>query len=652
MSQAPRLAAPPPPAYQIRRVLVTLAAAFLPFLLILEPWVAGVALAVVAWRMLILYRHWRQPGLILRITLIAFGFLVVIASFRGFGGAQAGGAFLVITASLKALESRSLRDFRIVGLLIFILLAAAFLLNQTLPFALYAATLVWVATTVLLNLGETRQTWRRLTWRASRLLAAALPIALVLFLLFPRLPGPLFRFGSPHTPAVAGLADSMSPGSIASLATSNEIAFRVHFQGRVPPPGERYFRGPVFVRYNGKSWLPPRHRDWRNPPDFQPLGDPVRYRVMKRGSGTRLLFALALPANVSTQARRTPLYTLRAPHRIWNAITYTARSYPDYRLDADGLSARERRVNLALPAGIDPRARSLAAKWRSRSGSALEVVRRALAWFHNQPYYYTLSPGVLRGENKIDTFLFETRRGFCEHYASAFAFLMRAAGIPARVVTGYAGGEINPYDGWLVLRQANAHAWDEVWLAGRGWVRVDPTAVIPARRVESSARLAVASGPTQNPLPIEHDWLWHVGSMWDAANTLWTHYVLGYDAGLQHQLLGQFGLRRLGPALTALLMVIVGTGAGLFVFLLGLLRFHQRDSDPAKRLYERWCQRLKRRGIARRAHEGPLDFAARVKRLRPRYAPAAREVTALYVRARYAGDDSALGALKRRIRRR
>ncbi len=485
----------PATAFQARGALAALAAAMLPFFFTLPPWVAGTALAIVGWRALALRQHRRPPGLAIRLTLVLAGLLAVVASFRGFGGAEAGGAFLVITAALKALESRNQRDFRIVALLAFMLLAAAFLLDQSLPLALYAAALVWLATAALLGAdGQTRR-WPALATRAGLLLAAALPIAIALFLLFPRLPGPLFRFGAPQLAAISGLSDTLEPCSIAVLASSNAIAFRVRFEGRLPPARQRYFRGPVFVHYDGRRWLPGRHRYGEG--RFRRQGTAVHYRVLERASGTHYLFALALPGRISIPARLTPRYELLAPHRIWNDIGYTAESWPRYAAQSR-LPAAERRADLALPPGADPRSRALADKWRKENAKPAAIVQRALAWFHDQPYYYTLSPGQLAGHNQVDEFMFETRRGFCEHYASAFAVLMRAAGIPARIVTGYAGGDVNPYDGWLVLRQSNAHAWDEVWLAGRGWVRVDPTAVIPPARVDSSAARAAATSPAAN----------------------------------------------------------------------------------------------------------------------------------------------------------
>lgn len=631
---------------QARLALLALVAATLPFLFMLPPWVAGGALVLIAWRGLSLHRHIQPPDLWVRVLLLLVGLFAVVASFRSFGGATAGGAFLVITASLKALESRSHRDYRIVALATWFLLAAAFLLNQSLPLALYSVPAVWLATLALLA-DATQDRWMVLGKRAAWLLAAALPLALVLFLLFPRLPGPLFRFGAPHLAGISGLADSLSPGSISSLTTSDAVAFRVHFDGAVPPPDKRYFRGPVFEHFDGRRWLPGRTHGGQ--PRFHIHGKPVHYRVLERANGTHYLFAPTLTVQLSTPALFTTRYQMLAPHRIWNDIAYTGVSYPDYTAQPR-LSAATRTANLALPQGVDPRTRALAAQWRKEDVNAGGVVRTALAWFRKQPFYYTLSPGQLSGPNQVDKFLFDTRRGFCEHYASAFAVLMRAAGIPARIVTGYAGGAINPYDGWLVVRQANAHAWDEVWLAGQGWIRVDPTSVIPAARVESSATRTLATSPAANPRFAPSGWLWQARYAWDAVNTAWIEYVVGFGPALQQSLLNHLGLARAGPFATAVLMVAVVLGAGVLVFLLGLARLTTGSADPAHTLYLRWCRRLARHGPVRAPGEGPLDFAARVARESPRHAESATVVTSLYINVRYAGNATLLPALKRHVR--
>lgn len=628
--------------------LGAIAAALLPLFLSLPPWVAGGALLILAWRAYLHVTGRPPPGTPLKVLLLVFALFAVVASFRGFGGASAGGAFLALTSAMKALESRTRRDFRIVALACWLLLAVAFLLAQSLFLALYAAPVAWLATLALLDTDATLPSRTRAA-RAARLLAAALPVALVFFLLFPRLPGPLFRFGAPQLADVAGLSETLAPGDLASLAQSEAVAFRVRFEGTVPARGLRYFRGPVLTHYDGRRWRPGRRLAYRRSA-FAPRGRPVRYRVLERANGTHYLFALALPLRVSTPARTTSRYELLAPRPIWNDVAYTGVSFPRYTLQAT-LPPAERRADLALPQGIDPRARALAASWRNTGASPAAIVRTALGWFRREPFYYTLSPGRLSGPDRIDQFLFDTRRGFCEHYASAFAVLMRAAGIPARVVVGYAGGEVNPYDGWLVLRQSNAHAWDEVWLAGRGWVRIDPTGVIPPGRIEASAATVAASSPvTQSPSP-GSGWYWKARNLWDAINTAWTEYVVGYGPALQHRLLGRLGLGNAGPFITALLMVALALAAGLLMFLLGAAHWRDRRRDPAQRLYLRWCRRLARRGPRRRPAEGALDFAARVAREAPEQAEAARTVAELYCAARYGGSSAALAGLRRRVGR-
>ncbi len=631
---------------EARWALTALAAALLPFFVILPPWVAGTALALTGWRATLLLRRRKPPPAALRLGLAALALVAVVLSFRGLGGAEAGGAFLALASSLKALESRSPRDFRIVALLTFFLLAAVFLEQTSLPMALYASATIWIAVTAFLVADSSRSS-KALVRRAGALLAAALPVAAALFLLFPRLPGPLFRFGAPRSAAVTGLPNQLDPGAIASLAVSNAIAFRVHFDGAAPPRAERYFRGPVFVHYDGHQWLPGENLAGGG--GFHPVGQPLHYRVLERASGTRYLFALALPSKVSTQAQLTRRDELLAPHPLWVDVDFQAISYPHHYMTLP-LSPAQRAADLALPRGADPRARALAARWRTKTKSAAGIVAKALAWFRRKPFYYTLTPGRLTGPNPVDQFLFSTRHGFCEHYASAFAVLMRAAGIPTRVVTGYAGGTINPYDHWLVLRQSNAHAWDEVWLNGKGWTRVDPTSVIPASRVESSAAEAAATSPAGNAI-FHLGGFWRVRELWDAVNTAWAEYVAGYDASLQHRLLGRLGLGRAGPILTALVMILALIITGVMVLALALLR-RPATTDPARRLYARWCRRMARRGIACRPTQGPLDFANHVARMAPALAGEAAEITALYLRARYEDDPTALIRLRRRIHRR
>ncbi|HYW77765.1 MAG TPA: DUF3488 and transglutaminase-like domain-containing protein [Gammaproteobacteria bacterium] len=633
---------------QAHRALIALAAAAMPFFFSLPPWVAGGALVIMGWRTLLLRTRRPLPGIIVKTILIFLALVAVVISFRSFGGATAGGAFLVITAALKSLESRSVRDFRIVALSCWLLLGAAFLLDQSLVLGIYAVFVAWLSVLALQGVHETLG-WPARARITGRVLVAALPVALILFVMFPRLPGPLFRFGAPKLASVSGLSDILSPGSIAALSQSNAIAFRVKFQAAVPKPAARYFRGPVFTHFNGTTWLTNRDIHPHLAGQFKPSGTAVHYRVLERANGTRYLFALALPIRISTASRLTPDYELLAPHRLWNDIEYNGVSFPHYAAQVR-LPPATRAANLELPSGADPRTRALARKWRGASKTPAGVVRKALAWFRDKPFYYTLRPGRLSGRNQIDTFLFRTRRGFCEHYASAFAVLMRAAGIPTRVVTGYAGGAINPYDGWLVLRQSNAHAWDEVWLAHRGWVRVDPTSVIPPGRIEASAASAVASSPVSHFRHLDTGFFWHIRNFWDAVNTTWTEYVIGYGHSLQNRLFDKLGLAGAGPLAAALLMVALAAMAGMLVALFGFTQWRTREKEPVKRIYSRWCRRLARSGLERRPWEGPVDFSRRVARAWPERARAADEIARLYCAARYGEDATATEALKRRVR--
>jgi hypothetical protein len=270
--------------------------------------------------------------------------------------------------------------------------------------------------------------------------------------------------------------------------------------------------------------------------------------------------------------------------------------------------------------------------------------------FREQGFAYTLRPPLL-GENPIDEFLFDARRGFCEHYSAAFVFLMRAAGVPARVVGGYQGGELNPLDGVLTVRQSDAHAWAEIWSPGEGWVRHDPTAYIAPSRVEQGLQAALPEGESVPPLlRADLGWLRELRFRWDLINNAWNIWVIGYDSERQRELLRRFGLTNDGPTLAALLAIACGSvGARLFVWLIR----RPRERDRAQRLWNAASRRLGRFGLERRPGEGPEDYARRVALSLPRFSGVTNDITALYIRARYAGDDrtATLNALARAVRK-
>ena len=258
--------------------------------------------------------------------------------------------------------------------------------------------------------------------------------------------------------------------------------------------------------------------------------------------------------------------------------------------------------------------------------------------FRQEDFHYTLRPPLL-GADAIDEFLFDSRRGFCEHYASAFVFLMRAAGVPARVVAGYQGGELNPVDGYLTVRQSDAHAWAEIWLADEGWLRIDPTAAVALLRIEQGIVAALPAGePLLGIIRLDADWMRDLRNRWEAANNTWNQWVLGYNPQRQREVLSRLGWP--DPdwrSMTALLAVLCGLA--LLVVALWTLPGRRRD-DPVQRAWQAYCAQLGRRGIIRADWEGPLDFAQRVAREKPELATLTSEAARHYAELRYGDGDS------------
>jgi transglutaminase-like putative cysteine protease len=366
----------------------------------------------------------------------------------------------------------------------------------------------------------------------------------------------------------------------------------------------------------------------------------------------RWLFALDLPAKLPPNARFTTDYQILANNPIRQRLRYEMTSHATYRLGYEGLSGYERRRALQLPEGYNWRARALAENIRKAATSDREVLSQVLAMFRSQPFFYTLTPPLL-GDNPIDEFLFNTRSGFCEHYASAFAFLMRAAGIPARVVTGYQGGEMNPIGDYLIVRQSDAHAWAEAWIEGQGWIRVDPTAAVSPLRVEAGIAAAV---PDSDALPLlvrgNSEWLRQLRFTWDSFANTWNQWVLGYNPERQYWLLSRVGLdRATWQTLTVILIAITSCITALLGALM-LRQLRRAKQDPAASLYTRFCRKLARKGAARGAAEGPKAFAARAAQLLPQAAPQIRAISAAYIALRYGvpRDGEGLGTLRKMVR--
>jgi transglutaminase-like putative cysteine protease len=502
-----------------------------------------------------------------------------------------------------------------------------------------AGLTVLITTAALLAASDDRPQPQQQLRRAGLMLAQAMPFMLLLFLLFPRVQGPLWGIPQDRFSAVSGLSDTMAPGSIAQLSQSDAIAFRVKFEGAVPPQSQLYWRGPVMPSFDGRSWRVTQSLGAYFEVPYTGIGAPVSYEVTLEPHGKNWLFALEMPATLPPESALTSDYQPVARQAVRTRMRYTQRAWPDAvagRNEAPDIL----RGALSLPKDGNPRIRAISEGWRAQHGDdSAAILAAAENFFTQQLLIYTLNPPLL-GADMVDEFLFDSKRGFCEHFAAAFVFALRAAGVPARVVAGYQGGEINPVDGFLEVRQYDAHAWTEVWIAGRGWLRIDPTAISAPSRINSNLAAAV---PTSEGLPFlaraDMAWLKELRYRLDAVTNGWNQWVLGYNPQRQRDLLASLGLKEPDwRSMTAVLSILCG------IVMLGLTAWILRNRlrvDPALAAWRRFTARLARRGIAWQAWEGPLAFAERAARQAPNHADSIIAIAALYARLRYAPDPQA-----------
>jgi transglutaminase-like putative cysteine protease len=632
------------PLHGLGWVIAAMAVAVAPHVTHLPAWVTLLLLAVGAWRWTASLRGWPLPSRWLRIVAVGGAALAVFSAYRTLNGIEAGTALLVLMAAAKLLETHAARDLTVLVFIAWFLLYAALLREQALlaaPWLLFSA---WLSTLALMRVhaAATDAPGASLARRTLALMTQAVPIALVLFLLFPRLPGPFWGVDT-GTASRTGLDDEMTPGDVSDLSASGEVAFRVRFSGAMPAPEQRYWRGPVLHDFDGRRWRRPDAQAFPQQP-VRFAGAPIHYQVTLQPHARRWVLALDLPSAWPTRrAIQSFDYTLLAARPVGSVSAFDLTSHPRYTAGAASLPESMRRKDLSLPRdGTNPRSvalgRSLAAR---HGGDATAIVRELLARFREQPFEYTMQPPRL-ADNTVDEFLFRTRKGFCEHYASAFTVVMRAAGVPTRVVTGYQGGEYNPYGGYLIVRQSDAHAWSEVWIAGRGWVRVDPTAAVAPERIRGGLIAAVGA---DEPVPgrlRDASALWmEVELGWDAVNDFWNQRIVRFDAAAQFDLLERAGFddadwRMLGLALAASLAVF-------FVSLSAWVAWRHRPPprDWPARLHDAVVRRLRQRGLTPRPTEGPIAFLERAAREYPDLARPLREIGVLYASERYGPEPRA-----------
>jgi len=629
-------------------------------------WLSLVFVAAMAWQWVVINRGWPSPNRVVRLVITL---ALVAAIFKEFGtllGREAGTGLIVGLAGLKFLELRTLRDYMMTTFIFYMLIGINFLFDQTLVHGVYLVTTVFLTTATLVRLNlPTTDNWRYNLRLAGGMLARALPLMVIMYLLFPRIQGGLWSLPNDAHSGQTGLTDTISAGSLSRLSQSDAPAFRVEFRGAIPPPAQRYWRTLILWQTDGKTWKqgqtpyidPARQR-------VETEGDPVRYTITLEPSGKHWRPALDIPLRADADDRFRMGNLVESKNKTESRVRYSLASYTRYNTGA--LGAYEKRLGLALPRSPGKRVVDLVNEWRKETRSDTGVVQKVLQYFSNQNFRYTLTPPLL-GNNPVDQFLFDTRAGYCEHYATSFVALMRLAGIPSRVVAGYQGGDFNEDGNYLIVRQADAHAWAEVWLKGRGWTRVDPTAAVAPERIElgiDAIRRLEARGLRPGSLssdalanlvrldPMEK--LWRQSRMaWDAVNLAWFRWTTGYDIDKQLNLLRQLGIRT--PDWVGL---VLGLVAGVAIFILAMvlsLRRSEQDHDPLLTIYRKFEKKLVRRGLVKAPSEGPVDFAYRVIEERPELKKPVDEITELYVQLRYNQSTQAerdqLGSIRDKVRR-
>jgi transglutaminase-like putative cysteine protease len=526
----------------------------------------------------------------------------------------------------------------------YVLVITNLLYSNALPMLLYMLVSVTTTTTVLIRIHHPAGMLKDHMQLTGRLLIQAIPITAVLFVFFPRVQGALWRLPTTAT-GQTGFSEQLRPGSISQLVQSRDVAFRAQLSEAQPAPGQLYWRGIVLTLFDGNTWHPSQIP--AAAAAFRAPVEPVTQWITLEPHQRQWMFALEVPfeAPAGTDIRED--FTLRQPEVVKERMRYRVRS--DLNARRAALTYRDAE-SLMLPEVGNPRARALAGRWRQTAETPEAIVHRALAFFKDNDFVYTLNPPLL-GDDGIDAFLFETRRGYCEHYASATAFLMRAAGVPARIVVGYLGGERNPYGDYLIVRQFDAHAWIEVWLDSAGWKRFDPTAAVAPRRAADGITgalspeelAAVAALPRRGRWPAA---VYRLQLAWDAVNTVWNKHVMGYNAERQRRLLS-----RLGWAADSLIDVVAGFGIGLLAVVLMTvgfsrqrLRKDRRGQDPVQRSYLKFCRKMNRCGVVRPPGQGPVDYLSAISRLRPDLSDSAGEIIGVYIRLRYSGHADAAEA--------
>lgn len=639
-------------------VLIACLLVILPHTSHLQVWNSVTAIAVLLWRAYVTFSGRRMPPKWVLLPIAAACMVAVRMSQQSLLGRETGVSMLVILLALKLLEMHAKRDLFVVTLLSFFLILSNFLYSQSIATAglmMVALIAILTAQITFQYTGKVPPLKQRLRHSAG-LLLMAIPLTVVLFVLFPRIQGPLW--GTPSDGmARTGLSNSMSPGKVSNLAQSEEVAFRVKFFDTVPPPVKRYWRGPVLGKYDGRTWTELMLSDFPQSAvpkvEIIPRSKAIGYQVTLEPSNARFIFGLDIARIVPVIDGKRTIMTrdlqILAQQTINKRIRYEISSITDYTLDPN-LDPVIMQTWLALPPNINPRTQQLVEQWQAKEQDPARLVSLVLQFYRTEKFRYTLQPPIL-GQNEFDDFLFTTRAGFCEHYAGSFVYLMRKLGIPARVVTGYQGGEINPVDGILTVRQSDAHAWTEVWLHGQGWLRIDPTSAVAPERIENNLARALPRPVSAlgdfgvfNSLLGSDSLIGRLRNQFQAINHAWGQWVLDYTPQKQRNFFASLGFEEIDWA--GMLRITLLIGAMVMAAIVIPLIRQQQKRDPLDALYSALELKLAKRGLTRLPHEGPKTWAQRLRLQLPD--DAVMQFLDIYAAQKYASHvpPNALATLK------
>ncbi|MDP1931485.1 MAG: DUF3488 and transglutaminase-like domain-containing protein [Gammaproteobacteria bacterium] len=662
-------------AYQIPRlallwVLSSVLLVVLPHVLRLPAWITVLALACIIWRLLIFVGRANYPGKLVKAVLVMVVLPLTVVQTRAQGvGVDAAVTLLLLGVVFKLLEMQYKRDIVIVIALCYVLIMVGFIYSQTIPASLYSLMSATVITGALISLNRdnARNTFANNSRLAARIVLQAIPLTIVLFVLVPRV-SPLWTMPLPVSQTRTGITDEMTPGDISSLGRSAELAFRVSFDGAAPAHQQLYWRGLVLDFFDGRTW----RRAGSSFLSFNMVsrsaspsrgigqGTPVAYDVILEPTQQTWLYALQLAELNAQDIAQDRNYTLQTSKPISQRMRYQVRSYLENQTDLE-LTGTQLARSLQMPEDDNnPLSLAMAQEWRATSSGDREYVQQVMSHFREEQFYYTLNPPLL-SEASIDDFLFNTREGFCGHYAGTFVYLMRAAGIPARVVVGYQGGEYNRFEDYTMVYQYNAHAWAEVWFEGEGWVQFDPTGAVAPERISLGVEAVFADQPgfmEDSGFSMmrfrDYQWLNTLRLRLDALDYAWNRWVVSYDEDLQLDLMDEL----FGENARSGLMIALGIGTSLFF---GIVAFFMLRGgrgaarDPATRLYLTLAADLAELGIPRRVGEGAGDYCRRVAMERPDLASDMEQVTRVYEQLSYASggrqDDTELQSLLEEFRK-